>query len=100
MYGDPLDFEKIFRELGPPPADGAQRVEWANRMAATVAYEQLIAPDSRPAADRKLVLEAVRTIGMTAVKALYEERLKRVESKVYKGAGKERDASADLEESD
>jgi hypothetical protein len=94
------EFAELYEDAGPPPEDGAQRVEWGNRISALVAYEQLIAPDLRPLAERKLVLEAVRTLGMTAVKALYEERLKRVEAKVFKGAGKDSDASAELEESD
>lgn len=89
-----------YRTLGEPPEDGAQRVEWGNRLSAMIAYEQLVAPAIRPPFERKLVLEAVRTLGMTAVKALYEERLKKLEAKVYKRAGKDSDASGDLEESE
>ncbi len=94
------EFADLYREIGAPPADGAQRVEWGNRISATIAYEQLVAPEIRQPSERRLVLEAVRTLGMTAVKAIYEERLKRLESKVYKRAGKDADAGAELEESD
>ena len=78
-----------YEEIGPPPIDGAQRVEWGNLIAANIAYEQLVAPDIRTPSERKLVLEAVRTLGMTAVKALYEQRLKRVEGTLYGGAVRE-----------
>jgi hypothetical protein len=95
-----VEWAERYRDIGPPPEDGAQRVEWGNRISAEIAYEQLVAPAIRTPSERKLVLEAVRTLGMTAVKALYEERLKRLESKVYKRAGKDADAGAELEESD
>jgi hypothetical protein len=93
-------WEQRYEEIGPPPADGAARVEWGNRISAEIAYEQLVAPAIRTPQERKLVLEAVRTLGMTAVKALYEERLKKLERKVYGRAGTDADAGSELEESD
>jgi hypothetical protein len=95
------EWEERYRKVGPPPEDGARRVEWGNHIAALIAYEQIVAPAIRTPQERKLILEAVRTLGMTAVKALYEERLKKLEAKVYKGAGvKDSDAGDHLEESD
>lgn len=91
------EFEARYREIGPPPGDTVQRVEWGNRICAELAYEQLVAPEIRGPQERKVVLEAVRTLGLTAVKALYESRLKRLESFVYGKSDEESDVLDDLE---
>lgn len=87
-------WQSRFLAVGPPPENSAQRVEWANRLSAEITWEQIIAPNVRSSQERKLILEGVRTLGMTAVKALYEERLKKIESKVFSGAEKDGDADA------
>lgn len=91
---------KRFRDIGPPPPDAAQRIEWGNRISAEIAYEQLVAPHVRTSGERRLVLEAVRTLGMTGVKSLYESKLRKLENKVYGARGKVADAHSELEESD
>lgn len=83
------DWAEKYAEIGEPPEDAVRRVEWASRICALLIYEQLVAPELRTAQERKIVLEGVRTLGMTAVKALYESRLKRVEAKLYGGAVRE-----------
>jgi hypothetical protein len=85
----PPAWKKRWKDVGAPPADVVQRVEWANKCCALMIYEQLIAPELRSPAERRLVLEGIRTLGMTAVKALYEQRLKRVEGTLYGGAVRE-----------
>lgn len=93
------EWAERYSKIGEPSADGARRVEWGNHIAALIAYEQLVAPAVRAPSERKLVLEAIRTLGMTAVKALYEERLKKLEAKVYgRRSGKDSDADDDLED--
>lgn len=85
----PPEWTRRWEEVGPPPPDVVQRVEWANKCCALMIYEQLVAPELRSPAERRLVLEGIRTLGMTAVKALYEQRLKRVEGTLYGGAVRE-----------
>ena len=72
-----------YAELGPPPSDGARRVEWGNRIAALITYESSVEPALRTPQERRLILEGVRTLGMTAMKALYEERLRRIETELF-----------------
>lgn len=72
-----------YEKIGPPPDDSVGRVDWAGKVCALMIYEQLTAPSLRTTKERKLILEGVRTLGMTAVKALYEERLKKIESTLY-----------------
>lgn len=85
----PPEWLRRWKEIGAPPADVVGRVEWANKCCALMIYEQLAAPELRSPAERRLVLEGIRTLGMTAVKALYEQRLKRVEATLYGGAVQE-----------
>lgn len=85
----PPEWKKRWKEIGAPPEDVVGRVEWANKCCALMIYEQLAAPELRSPAERRLVLEGIRTLGMTAVKALYEQRLKRVEATLYGGAARE-----------
>jgi hypothetical protein len=92
-------WDALYGALGGPPEETVQRVEWANRVAAEMAWEQLTAPAMRSMQERRLILEAVRSIGMTAVKALYESRLKRIERKLFadmNGAKAENDGIEDL----
>lgn len=89
MQSSPIGAEWAARyaEIGPPPDDAARRCEWANAIASLVIYESIVAPELRLSTDRRLILEGVRTLGMTAVKAIYEGRLRKIEAKLY-GAGK------------
>ena len=92
------DWAAKYEAIGAPPDSALERVEWANRICAMVIYEQLVAPELRTTTERKVVLEGIRTLGMTAVKALYESKLKRVASKLYGGAVREEvDGSDGLE---
>lgn len=86
VVSDSIDVQAMlehYRQLGPPPADTVGRVEWANAICALVIYESVALSLMRDSAERKVILEGVRTLGMTAVKSLYEERLKKLESFVY-----------------
>ena len=85
----PPEWKTRYDEIGVPPVDVVGRVEWANKICALVIYEQLAAPELRPPAERRLALEGIRTLGMTAVKALYEKRLMRVEATLYGGPARE-----------
>jgi hypothetical protein len=81
-------------EIGPPPKDPALRVAWASELGAQFLHEvsQHATIDAR---ERwKLGAEFIRTLGMTAVKALYEDRLRKLEGKVYGRRGKESDGQA------
>lgn len=78
-------------KLGPPPADAANRVSWGNEFLALLAWETLVAPSFRPLSERRQMGDLIAKLGLTAVKALYEERLKKLESKVY---GKSSDGNA------
>lgn len=85
-----------------PPKDVVGRMVWVQGLMAKVIYwtgRHAASPDLQ--ATRRTILEGGAKLGITAVKALYEERLKKLETKVY---GKRRqkgraDASEDgLEE--
>jgi hypothetical protein len=78
-----------YADIGAPPASTVERIEWANRICALLIYEQMVVPELRTTQERKIVLEGVRTLGMTAVKALYESRLKRIEATLYAGRARE-----------
>jgi hypothetical protein len=87
-----------YAEIGAPPESSVERVEWANRICAMVIYEQLVVPELRTSGERKVVLEGIRTLGMTAVKALYESRLKRIEATLYGGRARTvKNGAEDLE---
>jgi len=95
---DRLMWDAKFATIGEPPMDGAGRVEWANRIGALALYESIVAPLVRPAGERKQILDGIRTLGLTAVKALYEERLRKLEEKVYGRRGKVDGAGTGLDD--
>jgi hypothetical protein len=75
--------------IGPPPTDPVQRVAWAGELCAQFLHEVATHPKIDARERWKLGAEFVRTIGMTAVKALYESRLKRIEATLYGGRVRE-----------
>ncbi len=72
-----------YSQLGAPPPDTVSRIEWANHACALLLHETLNDPGIEPNERRRVGAELIRTLGMTSVKALYEERLKKLEAKVY-----------------
>lgn len=90
---------KSYKAIGPPPADVVGRCEWAQRMLAQALFETTTDPGTSPRERRRVVGDLGAKIGMTAVKALYEERLKSLEEKVYGRTKRERKHGTDgLEE--
>lgn len=79
--------------IGNAPDDVVERVAWANKAGAQCLAE-IMADDMLESKERwKLAAELVRSVGMTSVKALYEQRLKRLEGRLFgKGAS---DANGD-----
>lgn len=77
------EWRKRYLKVGAPPKDTVGRTSWAGQIAALLIWEQLTAPELRSNAERKVFFEGVRTLGMTAVKSLFEQRLKRLEAMVY-----------------
>lgn len=84
-----------YRLSGKPPDDVVGRMAWVQGLMAKVIYwsgrhlgsaELLVA--------RRTILEGGAKLGITAVKALYEERLKKLEATVY-GKRRKGDVSED-----
>ena len=77
--------------LGPAPTEGIENIAYANKVTAMMLHDVLTDRGIESETLRlKLALECVRSIGMTGVKALYEQRLKNLEARVYgKGASDE-----------
>lgn len=101
-----IDLEKQERadysSAGLPPSEVVGRMVWVQGLMAKAIYWTAVhAGTPELQSTRRTILEGGAKLGITAVKALYEERLKKLESKVY---GKRRqkgkaDASEDgLEE--
>jgi hypothetical protein len=88
------------QRIGPPPDDPVQRVAWAGELCAQFLHEVATHPKIDARERWKLGAEFVRTIGMTAVKALYESRLKRIEATLYGGRAREELNGSDGLESD
>lgn len=83
-----------YRRLGLPPDDAIGTIAYANRSAGLLLHDILTDRAISSETDRRrLAKDFIAVIGMTGVKALYEQRLKRLEAKVY-GKGSS-DASDD-----
>lgn len=73
-----------YAKAGAPPEDVVGRMVWVQGLMAKVIYwtgRHAGPPDLQ--ATRRTILEGGAKLGITAVKALYEERLKKLEQKVY-----------------
>lgn len=81
-----------YAESGPPPADVVGRMVWVQGLMAKVIYWTGRHAGESVQTTRRTILEGGAKLGMTAVKALYEERLKKLEVKVY---GKRRQKGKD-----
>lgn len=71
------------KALGPPPKDTVGRIEWGNRVVAQLLHETIVDPGIAPSDRRRVGSDLVYKLSATGVKALYEERLKKLEAKVY-----------------
>lgn len=78
-------------KLGAPNGDAVGNVAYANRCAAFLLHDIMHDPALDETTRRRQAKDFIAVIGMTGVKALYEERLKRVEAKVYGKAASNED---------
>jgi hypothetical protein len=73
-----------YRRLGLPPDDAIGTIAYANRAAGLLLHDVLTDMAIESETDRRrMAKDFIAVVGMTGVKALYEQRLKRLESKVY-----------------
>jgi hypothetical protein len=73
-----------YARLGLPPEDAIGTIAYANRAAGLLLHATLTDKAIHSETDRRrMAKDFIAVIGMTGVKALYEQRLKRVEAKVY-----------------
>jgi hypothetical protein len=81
-----------FKRRGAPPDDAVATIAYANRAAGLLLHDILTDTALVEGDRRRMAKEMIAVIGMTGVKALYEQRLKKLESKVYgKGSSDEND---------
>lgn len=89
------DCARAYAKIGAPPNDVLARVEWAQKMLAQALYETATDPQLEARERRRIIGDLGAKIGITAVKALSEERIKRIEATLYgkrsKGAANARD---------
>ncbi len=80
-----------FARLGGPSGDAIGNIAYANRAAAELLHAVLTDRSIESETDRRRqAKDFIAVIGMTGVKALYEQRLKKLEARVYgKGASDE-----------
>lgn len=83
----------VYGRLGVPPDDAIGTIAYANRAAGLLLHGVLTDRAIASETDRRrMAKDFIAVIGMTGVKALYEQRLKRLEAKVYgKGSSDEND---------
>src|ERR1041385_5427830 len=71
-----------FRQLGLPPANAIGTVAFANRAAGLLLHDVLLDEALEEPERRRVARELIQAIGMNAVKALYEEGLKKIEQEL------------------
>ncbi len=98
LAGEEHPTEKYVR-LGVPPDDAIGTIAYANRCAGLLLHDTLTDRGIVSETDRRRsAKELIAVVGMTGVKALYEQRLKKLEARVYgKGASDESDGLEDEE---
>jgi hypothetical protein len=83
LAGDEHPTDK-YRRLGPPPDDAIGTIAYANRAAGLLLHDVLTDRAIESETDRRrMAKDFIAVVGMTGVKALYEQRLKKLEARVY-----------------